>query len=178
MPSTKIPAAEALSILKKLPGLESLSYALLRSVLGELGISAHGSQVSMLLMLRRIEVYLSESEQQQQRERATENFALSPDFKKIAKTAQQVQEDIANCFYREALRVGDFYKKHADEGAPGLRKEVFKRMVDDVARRQARSFSEYEVYTLFNSLSTDGQWVTLSELEKGLRWKLPTGGWN
>ena len=57
----------------------------------------------------------------------------------------------------------DFYLKYAkmDEGCPGLRRETFKKLIDEISQKHGRSFSEYEVYTLFNSISSDGKFLTL-----------------
>lgn len=62
MPPTKMSTSNCVNLLKKFQGLESLNYNLLKNILTELGISAHGSSVSILLLLRRIEVYLEEKE--------------------------------------------------------------------------------------------------------------------
>ena len=48
-----------------------------------------------------------------------------------------------------------------DEGCPGLRRETFKKLIDEISQKHGRSFSEYEVYTLFNSISSDGKFLTL-----------------
>ena len=66
MPPTKLSTANCVSLLKKFQGLESLNYNILKNILTELGISAHGSSVSVLLLLRRIEIYLDQTEDKPQ----------------------------------------------------------------------------------------------------------------
>ncbi len=59
-----------------------------------------------------------------------------------------------------------------------MRRETFKKLIDEVARPQGRSFSEYEIYTLFNQISSDGKFLGLEEFEQQLKWRMPTGGWS
>ncbi len=55
---TKLSVSSCANLLKKFPGLESLTYSILKNILSEVGISSHGSSISMLLLLKRVEVYL------------------------------------------------------------------------------------------------------------------------
>ena len=54
MPPTKLSTSNCVALLKKFQGLESLNYSILKNILTELGISAHGSSVSVLLLIRRV----------------------------------------------------------------------------------------------------------------------------